>query len=71
MATAKKVTAKKAAAKHTPRGLEQDRRLVSSQPYELAYAAKKAGATKGIIEAAKVKVGPSRKSIEAAVKKAK
>lgn len=62
-------TAKKAAAKHTPRGLKQDRKLVSSQPYEEAYEAKKLGVSKKAIEDVKKAVGVSRKAIEKKLKK--
>ena len=62
MATAKKT--------HTPLGMKQDRAKVnSSQPYEVAYEAKKIGATKAAVKAAAKAVGPSRKAIEKALKK--
>ena len=62
MATAKKT--------HTPLGLKQDRAKVNaSQPYEIAYVAKKTGASKTAVKAASKAVGPSRKAIEKASKK--
>lgn len=66
MATAKKAPAKA----HTQRGLKQDRaRVATKQPYELAYEAKKTGASKPAVKEAAKKAGPSRKAIEKALKK--
>jgi DNA-binding phage protein len=68
MATAKKAPAKA----HTPRGHKQDRaRVATKQPYELAYEAKKTGASKPAVKAAAKKAGPSRKEIEKALKNKK
>lgn len=58
------------AKKHTPLGLKQDRAKVNaSQPYEVAYVAKKTGATTAAVKAASKAVGPSRKAIVKALKK--
>ena len=65
-------TAKKAAAKHTLRGLKQDRREVAgSQGYEVKYEAKKMGATTAAVKKAVKAVGPSRAKVEAELKKGK
>lgn len=66
VATAKKnAPAKKAAAKHTPRGLKQDRaRVATKQPYEMAYEVKKTKATPSAVKKAAKAAGPSRKAIE-------
>jgi len=64
MATAKK------AAKHTPRGLKQDReRLNISQPYEVNYEANKLKTTPAAVKKAAKAVGPTRKAIEKKLKK--
>jgi hypothetical protein len=61
MATAKKT--------HTARGLKQDRaRVATKQPYEVAYEAKKTGATKAAVKTAAKSAGPSRKAIETVLK---
>lgn len=55
---------------HTARGLKQDRaRVATKQPYEVAYEAKKTGATKVAVKSAAKAAGPSRKAIERALKK--
>jgi hypothetical protein len=59
MATPKK------AAKHTARGLKQDRaRVATKQPYEMAYETKKTGKTSAAVKKAAKAAGPSRKAIE-------
>jgi len=72
MATAKKAPAKKVAAKkHTARGLAQDRRQVSAvAPHEVAYEAKKMGATQAAVKAVIAKVGNDRAKIEAELTRA-
>ena len=63
-------TAKKAAAKHTPRGLKQDReRVNTSQPYEVKYEADKLKTTPAAVKKAAKAVGPTRKAIEKRLKK--
>lgn len=63
-------TAKKAPAKHTSRGLAQDRRLVATkQPHEVAYEAKKTKSTPAAVKKAAAAAGPSRKAIEKKLKK--
>lgn len=57
------------AKKHTPAGLKLDRALVSQQPHEVAYVAKKTGAPKPDVKAAIKTAGPTRKAVEKALKK--
>lgn len=63
MATAKK------AAKHTARGLKQDRREVAGgQGYEVRYEAKKMGVKPAAVKKAIKAVGNSRKAVEKKLK---
>jgi hypothetical protein len=65
-------TAKKAPAKQTARGRNQDRaRVATTQEYEVRYEAKKTGSTPAAVKKAAKKAGPSRKSIEKALPKKK
>ena len=70
---AKKVPTKKTPAKkHTPRGLEQDRREVAAdQPYEVEYEAIKLGVKPADIRAAIKAVGNQRSDIEVYIQKKK
>jgi len=69
-AALKKIALRKGPAKHTARGLAQDRRLVSGEAkYEVAYEAKKMGVTQAAVKAAIKKVGNDRARIEAELKR--
>lgn len=55
-------------AKKNNRGRQQDRALVAGrQNYEVGYAAKKAGKSRGTVRKAVKKVGSSRKKVERAL----
>jgi hypothetical protein len=61
-------TAVKRAPAHTKAGLKQDRsRVAGQQDYEVAYEAKKTGATRSPVKAAVKNVGNSRKAVEKAI----
>jgi len=73
MATAKKAAPAKTPAapakKHTPRGLEQDRKLVAGQQkYEVSYVAKKTNTTAAAVKAAIEAEGHSRVKVEKVLK---
>lgn len=61
-----------ATAKKAPKAKKMDPKLVAgTQPHEVKYAAKKAGATSAEVRTAVKKVGNSRSKVEGELKKGK